>query len=64
MPFLRSLASEWRSVASHSFRLSTTLVSQNDPLPPQATNIATSALVIARMLISMTPNTACTRQPI
>jgi len=30
----------------------------------QAMNIATSALVIARMLISMIPNTNCTTQPI
>jgi hypothetical protein len=35
------------------------------PLPRQVvTNIATSALVTARMLISMIPNTACTTQPI
>ena len=30
----------------------------------QATNIAISALVIERMLISMIPNTNCTTQPI
>ena len=29
-----------------------------------ATNIAISALVIARMLMSMIPNTNCTTQPI
>ena len=30
----------------------------------QATNIAISALAIARMLMSMIPNTNCTTQPI
>jgi len=72
MPFLRSSASERRSVVSHSFtpehdlggaRTTPTPLSTRRP-PRQTTNIAISALVIARMLISMIPNTNCTTQPI
>ena len=66
------LASERRSVASDRFTPEHDPRREperpDSPFDPrslrQATNIATSALVIARMLISMIPKMNCTTQPI
>jgi hypothetical protein len=70
-PSWRRSAPERRSVASRCFTPEHDPDgSQKDPDSPfdprslRQANIATSALVIARILISIIPNTACTTQPI